>query len=131
MKARIKKTGEIIEVEELEMTDIRDVLIPDYYATEDGVIYHKNQLDFNLYEPEEEVTIEGYVAIDEAYDACFLHTSKPHQVSQEIADTGDYNTAWESDGKTYLLDRGLFPDLDCDSEPIECKVTITIKTKKK
>ena len=75
-----------------------------------------------------EVTIDGWVAIDEAYDACFLHTSKPHQESQGIADTGDYYTVWESDGKTYLLDEGFFPNMDSDSEPLE--VTITIKPKK-
>lgn len=77
----------------------------------------------------EEVTIDGWVAIDEAYNDCFLHTSKPHQESQAIADTGDYDTVWESDGKTYLLDKGFFPAMDSESDPLE--VTITIKPKKK
>ena len=69
------------------------------------------------------------MAIDEAYDACFLHTSKPHQENQGIADTGDYYTVWESDGKTYLLDKGFFPDMDSESNPL--KVTVIIKAKKK
>lgn len=78
----------------------------------------------------EEVTIDGWVAIDEAYNDCFLHTSKPHQESQAIADTGDYDTVWESDGKTYLLDKGFFPDMDSESDPLEVTITITIKPKK-
>ena len=90
--------------------------------------YQASDLDFNV-EESKEVTIDGWVAIDDAYDACFLHTSKPHQESQEIADTGDYNTVWESDGETYLLDKGFFPDMDSESAPLE--VTITIKPKKK
>lgn len=73
--------------------------------------------------------ISGWVTIDEAYNACFLHTSKPHQESQEIADTGDYDTVWVSDGKIYLFDRDFFPDMDSDSEPIE--VELMIKREKK
>lgn len=128
MKAKRKSDGAIIDVEVIfdEMYDGNA-----YVIDKAGDKYFLQDLDFTLSEPEEEVRIEGWVAIDEAYDACFLHTSKPHQVSQEIADTGDYNTVWESDGKTYLLDTGLFPDMDCDSEPVECKVTITIKPKRK
>lgn len=67
-------------------------------------------------------------AIDEAYGQCFLHTEKPIQKAQPIADTGDYDTVWDSDGKTYLIDVGLFPDMDSDSDPEE--VEITIKRKK-
>lgn len=122
MKARIKATGKIIEVEPV---------ICGY--NERGVaFYAPSDLNFDLSEPEEEVKkIHGWVAIDEAYDSCFLHTSKPHQESQGIADTGDYNTIWESDGETYLLDNSLFPDMDSDSDPVECVLTITIKPKKK
>lgn len=139
MKARVKSNNRIIEVEkgpirykagkpsvqyyiERQIANINSFPAQNFYLEE--------ELDFTLSEPEEEVKkIHGWVAIDEAYDSCFLHTSKPHQESQEIADTGDYNTVWESDGETYLLDKGLFPNMDSDSDPIEYEVTI--KTKKK
>lgn len=67
------------------------------------------------------------MAIDEAYYQCFLHTEKPIQEAQPIADTGDYDTVWYSKGKTYLLDTGLFPDMDSDSEPQECEIIIKRK----
>lgn len=79
-------------------------------------------------EKDEDTVIQGWVAIDEAYGQCFIHTEKPIQKAQPIADTGDYDTVWDSKGKTYLLDEGLFPDMDSDSEPQE--VEIIIKRKK-
>lgn len=79
-------------------------------------------------EKDADTVISGWVAIDEAYDQCFLHTEKPIQKAQPIADTGDYDTVWDSKGKTYLLDTGLFPDMDSDSDPIE--VELIIKRKK-
>lgn len=79
-------------------------------------------------EKDSDTVIQGWVAIDEAYGQCFLHTEKPIQKAQPIADTGDYDTVWDSDGKTYLIDVGLFPDMDSDSDPIE--VEIIIKRKK-
>ena len=117
MLAKRKSDGKVIEV---------TPVIFGYSS--DNAHYHPFELDFNA-EESEEVTIDGWVAIDDAFDACFLHTSKPHQESQGIADTGDYDTVWESDGKTYLLDKGFFPDMDSDSEPLE--VIVTIKPKKK
>ena len=77
----------------------------------------------------EDTVIQGWVAIDEAYAQCFLHTEKPIQKAQPIADTGDYDTVWDSNGKTYLLDAGLFPDLAWDDDPQE--VEIILKRKKK
>ena len=80
-------------------------------------------------EKDADTVIVGWVAIDEAYGQCFLHTEKPIQKAQPIADTGDYDTVWDSKGKTYLLDAELFPDMDSDSEPQEAE--IIIKRKKK
>lgn len=65
----------------------------------------------------EDSVIQGWVAIDEAYNQCFLHTEKPIQKAQPIADTGDYDTVWYSEGETYLLDVGLFPDMDIMAMP--------------
>lgn len=75
----------------------------------------------------EETAISGWVAMDEAFNQCFLHTEKPIQKAQPIADTGDYDTVWDSEGKTYLLDTGLFPDMDSDSDPIKCEIIIKRK----
>ncbi len=79
-------------------------------------------------EKDADTVIQGWVAIDDAYGQCFLHTEKPIQKSQPIADTGDYDTVWDSKGKTYLLDTGLFPDMDSESDPEP--VEIIIKRKK-
>lgn len=78
-------------------------------------------------ENDSDTVIQGWVAVDEAFNQCFLHTEKPIQKAQPIADTGDYDTVWDSKGKTYLLDTGLFPDMDSDSDPIECEIIIKRK----
>ena len=72
--------------------------------------------------------IQGWVAIDEAYNECYLHTNKPTHEVRPIADTGDYESHWGSEGQTYLLDADLFPDMDSDSDPQP--VEIIIKRKK-
>lgn len=89
----------------------------------------KESLNQWLSEKDADTVIKGWVAIDEAFNQCFLHTEKPIQKAQPIADTGDYDTVWDSKGKTYLLDTGLFPDMDSDSDPLP--VEIIIKRKKK
>lgn len=76
----------------------------------------------------EETVIQGWVAINEAYNECYLHTNKPTHEVRPIADTGDYESHWGSEGQTYLLDADLFPDMDSDSDPQ--KVEIIIKRKK-
>ena len=73
--------------------------------------------------------IQGWVAIDEADNECYLHTNKPTHEVRPIADTGDYESHWGSEEQTYLLDADLFPDMDSNSEPQECE--IIIKRKKK
>lgn len=75
-----------------------------------------------------DTVIQGWVAINEAYNECYLHTNKPTPEVRPIADTGDYESHWGSEGQTYLLDADLFPDMDSDSDPQE--VEITIKRKK-
>ena len=72
--------------------------------------------------------IQGWVAIDEAYNECYLHTNKPTHEVRPIADTGDYESYWRSEGQTYLLDADLFPGMYSDSDPQE--VEIIIKRKK-
>lgn len=122
MKARRKSDGKIIEVKE--WRGASDVI---YSSPDMNQFYQASELDLDANAVD--TVIQGWVAIDEAFNQCFLHTEKPIQKAQPIADTGDYDTVWDSEGKTYLLDTGLFPDMDSDSDPIE--VEIIIKRKKK
>ena len=75
--------------------------------------------------------IQGWVAIDEADNECYLHTNKPTHEVRPIADAGDYESHWGSERltylQTYLLDADLFPDMDSDSEPQECEIIIKRK----
>ena len=75
--------------------------------------------------------IQGWVAIDEPYNECYLHTNKPTHEVRPIADAGDYESHWGSERltylQTYLLDADLFPDMDSDSEPQECEIIIKRK----
>lgn len=91
-------------------------------AFKDGVNFALGKQEKNA-----DIVIQEWAAIDEAYDQCFLHTEKPIQKAQSIADTGDYDTVWDSNGKTYLIDTGLFPDMNSDSCPIEVELIIRRK----
>lgn len=71
--------------------------------------------------------IQGWVAINKVSNECYLHTNKPTYEDRPIADTGDYESHWGSEGQTYLLDADPFPDMDSDSEPQECEIIIKRK----
>ncbi len=119
MKAKLKTTGEIIEVEDFGNGA---------YGRIDGpvVIYKKSLLDFNISAPEKAV-IEGWIAIDEAFSGqAYLHIEKPHDESVEFCDTGEYEIEWKSNGKCYLLDRNLFPDMTPEDAPKRVKIEITL-----
>lgn len=123
MKARVKLTGEIIEVERLTNTT--------YGRLDVAQIYRKDMLDFDLPEPEEEVTIEGWVCKDE-YDDGFarIHTEEPYPGHEELLpDSLELIEVWKSNGNVYLISDEIFPDLKHTDTPK--KVTITIKPKKK
>ena len=102
-----------------------------HIVDEEEEFYNMFDLAYSLGKQEKDATtvIQGWVAIDEAYNECYLHTNKPTHEVRPIADTGDYESHWGSEEQTYLLDADLFPDMDSDSEPQECE--IIIKRKKK
>lgn len=77
----------------------------------------------------EDTVIQGWVAIEEAHNECYLHTNKPTHENRPIADTGDYESHWRSEGQTYLLDEDLFPNLTWESDPIEVEIIIKRKEK--
>ena len=102
-----------------------------HIVDEEEEFYNMFDRAYALGKQEKDTTtvIQGWVAIDEAYNECYLHTNKPTHEVRPIADTGDYESHWGSEEQTYLLDADLFPDMDSDSEPQECE--IIIKRKKK
>lgn len=119
MKAKLKnipdsKPREVVEI------------YKGYYKDKEGTIFAYSELEFLPEPAPEKAVIEGWVAIDEAgMGEAYLHTEKPHAKSGEFCDTGDYEIRWESDGKCYLLDHELFPNMDCESEPQRVKIEIT------
>ena len=102
-----------------------------HIVDEEEEFYNMFDRAYALGKQEKDTTtvIQGWVAIDEAYNECYLHTNKPTHEVRPIADTGDYESHWGSEEQTYLLDADLFPDMDSNSEPQECE--IIIKRKKK
>lgn len=133
-KVRVKETNQIGTIMEPYSNDVGyRVYFDDGDGGEDAE-FTADQLELYKKTIEskdaEGTVIQGWVAIDEAFNQCFLHTEKPIQKAQPIADTGDYDTVWDSKGKTYLLDTGLFPDMDSDSDPIEVEIIIKRKNLK-
>ena len=114
-----------------------DDYINEHLAKDDSdYTYYQGRSDamHELYRGECEATttvIQGWVAIDEPYNECYLHTYKPTHEVRPISDTGDYESHWGSERltylQTYLLDADLFPDMDSDSEPQECEIIIKRK----
>ena len=117
MKARIRKSGEIRNF----YPTIEN--IHEGYVDNDGKFYYPSELNFILSEPEEEVTIWGFITRDQdGVLSLFCNSDKPH------VDEGD--NYWSSYfGSEITLQKELFPSVTWESEPLEC--TITIKPKKK
>ena len=108
MKARVKATGEIDEVEKNGFGNI--------YSAGDGNHYFGTDLDFNLDPPHPEATISGWVCRDKDGTLC-LYYKKPMRGKEEWF--GNYDRQLPEDS---------FPSLTWQDEPIE--VEITIKPKK-
>ena len=141
MKAKLRgTTGVFFDVVEVscrtyeKFTGKESMPFARYYADEEGPIYKDTDLDFKLDPPQLEATISGWVAVDD-FDNAFIYHSKPTQRSREFCDTGDYITDWVCDTKypngrrCYVIDKGLFPNLTADSDPIEVEITIKPKNK--
>ena len=112
MKARIKETGEVVDVE-YDDDDLYVVIGRRQYL-------YASEFDF-ITEPEEEVRIDGFVARDKD-GSLNLFNGEPERIA---------DCTWG----IYPGDLGLglpkeyFPDLKWESDPL--KVTITIRPKKK
>lgn len=113
MKAKRKSDGAIIEV----------YPVSDNQYLHGVNLYQASNLDFDVEEGTEEVTIEGWVARNhepEHEHDLHLFTSEP--MRRQIM--GD----WYGHGQT-TLDTSLYPNVTWENSPLP--VTITIKAKKK
>ncbi len=112
MKAKIKATGEVVEVEQLTRTTA--------VCLANGKIYNKQQLDINIDSPQPTATIEGWVARDGDnllyfyYTPCRARGKSSHWTSMAV-------------GSPFQLPSNIFPDLTWQDEPIEVEITIKPK----
>ena len=116
MKAKVKATGRIIEVEkamigyaECEVANINGFPMQNFYS--------KAELEF-LSEESKEVTIEGWVARDRMHGDLYLYSNRPRR-----AEKGGYWIYGPESGTALPI--ALFPEVTWDTEPKRVKITIT------
>ena len=112
MKAKVKATGEIVDVYERY----------DDYAGEthfEPIIpyYRPDELDLNVEDPEE-VTIEGWVVRDANPHSLRFFDRQPARLSDMWGSVYSYYN-------TMQLDPIMFPSVTWESEPQKVKITIT------
>ncbi|MBD5283330.1 MAG: hypothetical protein HDS31_01785 [Bacteroides sp.] len=110
MKAKVKASGDIIEVKEWRGSS--DVV----YSTPDmNMFYASDEVEI-LSEKSEEAVLEGWVARDKS-GYLVLHYQKPHRTLG-----GD---KWYSGLSQKSLPKDSFPEVTWDTEPKRVKITIT------
>ena len=117
MKAKIKATGEIVEV-----VDYNDSIVT-VYRNDETEFFAQNEYSRNeveLLPDTSEKVIEGWVTKDSPDDDVTFHFNRPYLRK----DYPDDIEIWESIGSTYLFAQSLFPDLS-SREPKRVKLTIT------
>lgn len=123
-KAKIKSTGEIIEVEPINNN---------IYGRTDGPVelFLRDQLDFGLDNPHSEEIISGWLARDQPRSfsergrlRLFHHMPHRDYCGNRLVICGFWN---EAIFPAWRLDENLFPSLTWQDEPIEVEVTIKPK----
>lgn len=115
MKAKIKATGEIIEVTLATESMYRDISTSGI----DEKMYYESELEF-LPDTHEQV-IDGWVA--RGYNGprdlgLRVYSVKPKRY--------DKRKEWNGHGRlSYLIDHRLFPEVTWESEPKRVKITLT------
>lgn len=71
-----------------------------------------------------EITLEGWVVIDEIEAAPDLHLELPVRKKSPITSIDRHVNFWESKGLSFMLDRKLFPNTHWDSEPQKVEIVI-------
>ncbi|MCM1093769.1 MAG: hypothetical protein NC421_07435 [Lachnospiraceae bacterium] len=121
MKARVKATGKIVEVEKTVC----------YCATwsDHERIYNKSDLDFNLDPPHPEATISGWIVRDkQSITSILAHRGSKLYLCQEKPERIDSMGIWDKDSDYYRIPDNFFPNITFESDPLE--VEIQIKPKK-
>lgn len=127
MKARVKATGEIVEVYER-----YDDLAMETVYEELARSYSRDELDFSVPETRKEAkenaktfasetaVLEGWVARD-MDGGLFLYPFKPYRKSAWFAIPKDeeYNAAMQ-------IDKSLFPSVTWQSEPKKVRIELTL-----
>ncbi len=106
-KAKVKATGEIVEVE---------CKFGGIYSANNGKRYWGVDLDFNISTPEKAV-IEGYVARDRNGDLSLYRTYPERQEN--------FGYWRDGDGESKLPQES-FPSITWESEPQRVKIEITL-----
>lgn len=117
MLAKIKATGEIIEVSKRTSHFVDEGMTEIFYVSNVGAVYFTSDLDFL---PEKETAVlEGWVARD-MDGGLFLYPFKPYRKSAWFAIPKDeeYNAAMQ-------IDKSLFPSVTWQSEPKKVKIELT------
>lgn len=118
MKAKVIKTGEIIEVEDRQIFSM--TADEEYRKGLNGKFYKLSELDFNLHTPQK-IVIEGWITRDRDESLQF-HQSKPTKGKHY----------WEAPtdrpiGESMLVYSDSFPSVNWeDSEPRKATITLTI-----
>lgn len=123
MKAKVKATGEIIEVVNYdnEQVEVYRNCEKEFLAQN---IYNRNEVEL-LYDKEpapEKAVIEGYVARDED-GVLLLHCTEPERCFDDDMNIGEWGNAINH--KMYLPQKH-FPSLTWQSEPKRVKIEITL-----
>ncbi len=118
LKARVKATGEIIEVEDLGN---------EAFGRTDGPVevIMKGMLDFNVSTPEKAV-IEGWIARDRLNNGLFLHDEKPYRAFSGYQTDGKFDE-WRSETcPPYPINSEAFSSITWQTEPKRVRIEITL-----
>lgn len=121
IKARVKATGEIVEIGYC--TTVRECRWP-YPPAQ--TTYMADELDFNVGSPQSEIKISGWVAA-EAFGEPYIYHSKPERIAGEVMDYWRCDTSYPDGSHCYCLGEDLFPSMTWQDEPIPVEIIIKIK----
>lgn len=119
MKAKVKATGEIVNVES--NCDYSNGTF--WYQPidiDDDRSWEPHELEI-FPDTRKEVTIEGWATKDSPEDDVLVHLNEPHKWKIQPVDKDEY---WVSSGKKYNFADSLFPDLTPE-KPQKVRITIT------
>ncbi len=124
MKARVKATGRIIEVEKamIGYAECASANIDGFPAQN---FYAEDELDFNISTPEKAV-IEGWIARDRLNNGLFLHDEKPYRAFSGYQTDGKFDE-WRSETcPPYPINSEAFSSITWESEPRKARIEITL-----